>query len=56
MAWALAWAEAGERCAVAGDARAHAAERRLALQAMYIDKGDVEQARAGVAATIVALR
>jgi len=56
MAWALAWAEVAEHCAFADDARALAAERRLALQAMYIDKADVAQARAGVAATIAALR
>lgn len=56
MAWALAWAEVAERCADSEELRKYAGERRLALEAMYVDKDDLEQARAGVAATIAAMR
>jgi hypothetical protein len=56
MSWALAWAESAERCAVAEELRTEAGQRRLALQGMYIDKQDMASARAGVVATIAALR
>jgi len=56
MAWALAWAEVAERCAVTDELRQDAGYSRRSLVAMYVDASDLESARAGVAATVAALR
>ncbi len=56
LAWALAWAEAGERCASTDDERRQARELRGSVESLVFDPGELDAARDGAAATIAALR
>ncbi|MEO8674358.1 MAG: hypothetical protein ABI569_02200 [Casimicrobiaceae bacterium] len=56
FAWALAWLEAAERCALTDDERSLALERRHLLEPLPFKPGELASARAGVASTIATLR
>jgi len=56
LAWAVAWAEAGENCARTDDERRLARQRRESLAYLKFAPGELEAARAGAAAVTAALR
>lgn len=56
MAWSRAWAEAGGRCAASDEERRLAQERISQVDYITLSAGELEAARAGVVATVDALR
>lgn len=56
LAWALAWAEAGDACADSEDDRRQARARLASLDYVRFSAGELDAARVGVAASLAVLR
>jgi len=56
LGWAMAWMEAAEACARSDEERRQTSVRRTSLAWLRFAPGELDAARAGVAATIAALR